>query len=118
MLKIKFHRLVTFHNLTSLIININVFCCVINSKSPRLAERGKIKCDAYWPLEPLETCDYGKIKVVNLGIANKGDYQITLLEATNREVITVRQMVKVTVKLLLMSAITIIIYKYFTYLFL
>jgi len=30
--------------------------------------------------------DYGKIKVVNLGIANKGDYQITLLEATHKEV--------------------------------
>lgn len=53
----------------------------------RLAERGKIKCDAYWPLEPLETADYGKFKITNMGIANKGDYQITLLEAQNREVL-------------------------------
>lgn len=52
----------------------------------RLAERGRMKCDPYWPAEPWETVDYGKFKVVNKGIANKGDYQITLLEATNKEV--------------------------------
>ncbi|KAF6034713.1 hypothetical protein EB796_006972 [Bugula neritina] len=65
-----------------LIFQENVRVIVMTTK---LAERGRIKCDAYWPLEPLETVDYGKIKVVNLGIANKGDYQITLLEATHKE---------------------------------
>ncbi|XP_067929669.1 tyrosine-protein phosphatase non-receptor type 9-like isoform X3 [Watersipora subatra] len=72
-----------------LMMQENVRVIVMTTK---LAERGKIKCDAYWPLEPLETCDYGKIKVVNLGIANKGDYQITLLEATHKETKEVRRM--------------------------
>ncbi|KAF6034645.1 hypothetical protein EB796_007048 [Bugula neritina] len=70
-----------------LIFQENVRVIVMTTK---LAERGRIKCDAYWPLEPLETVDYGKIKVVNLGIANKGDYQITLLEATHKETKEVR----------------------------
>ena len=34
----------------------------------------------------METTDYGKYKVVNKGVAQKGDYQITLLETFNREV--------------------------------
>ena len=45
-----------------------------------------MKCDTYWPLEPLECVEFGKFKILNLGIASKGDYQITLLEVTNSEV--------------------------------
>lgn len=47
-----------------------------------------MKCDPYWPAEPWETAEYGKVKVVNKGIANRGDYQITLLEATHKDVST------------------------------
>ena len=59
-----------------------------------------MKCDPYWPAEPWETAEYGKVKVVNKGIANRGDYQITLLEATHKDVSTPRAKKSVELPLL------------------
>ncbi|XP_070189239.1 receptor-type tyrosine-protein phosphatase eta-like [Littorina saxatilis] len=46
-------------------------------------EKGKIKCEQYWPAERGEEMEYDNMKVTNISVSNVNDYNITIFSISN-----------------------------------